>query len=433
MEQVAKDSPGTLVGLLASHTRLLADAPKGVNPASLARLREFLQRYDHPELAYIVTNQIAGPMDWRRPGASAAAWELLAAESPTWAPVALHAAGTAYQYANKIVQGNDRHVAALAAAIDSGQIPIIDWNVRSALQRSSSGQAAWRMQWNRWRAAVQKSGDAEQMVAFMTGADLLGEAGEAHRMISGAELGGVDPDTGPALILALTRAGLLADAQQVLRPLLAAAPEHPPLLALAAILAEHQGDLVAAASFGERALAARGDLPLTQLRAAYRTLLDLRARLASTREPIEGARDPLDLALDLAARWRAEDPDNAEIDERCATLLFALGHRAEAQRHLDSIVERHPADGNAHARVARLLEREGLVPEADLAWQRAIAVEPTDPTWLVGRAQNRLASGDRDTARALALQVTAGKWQDRFWQPVQEAAALKEQLTATTP
>jgi len=289
------------------------------------------------------------------------------------------------------------------------------------------------MQWNRWRAAVQKSGDAEQMVAFMSGADLLGEAGEAHRMISGAEFRGIDPDTGPALILALPRANLFADAQQVLRPLLAAAPGHPTMLALAAILAEHQGDLVAAASFGERALAARGDLPLGQLRAAYRTLFDLRARLASTRQPTDGARDPLDLALDLAARWRAEDPDNAEIDERCATLLFALDHRAEARRHLDSIVERHPAEGSAHARVARLLEREGLVPEADLAWQRAITVEPTDPTWLVGRAQNRLASGDRDTARALALQVSAGKWQDRFWQPVQEAAALKEQLTTTTP
>jgi len=433
MEQVAKDSPGTLVGMLASHTRLLADAPKGVNPASLARLRDFLQRYDHPELAYIVTNQMAGPMDWRRPGASAAAWELLAALSPTWAPVALHAAAAAYQYSNKIVLGNERHVAALAAAIDSGQIPIIDWNVRAALQQSSSGQAAWRLQWNRWRAAVQKSGDAQQLVAFMAGAELLGEAGEAHRMISGAELGAIDPDTGPALILALTRAGLIADAQQVLRPLLAAAPEHPPLLALAAILAEQQGDLVAAASFGERALAARGDLPLGQLRAAYRTLFDLRARLASTLEPVDGARDPLDLALDLAARWRAEDPDNAEIDERCATLLFALGHRAEAQRHLDSIIERHPAEGSAHASVARLLEREGLVPEADLAWQRAIVVEPTDPTWRVGRAQNRLASGDRDTARALVLQVTAGEWQDRFWQPVQEAAALKEQLTATPP
>ena len=115
-----------------------------------------------------------------------------------------------------------------------------------------------------------------------------------------------------------------------------------------------------------------------------------------------------------------------DCDRKGSVLRLALKNRR------DSIVERHPADGNAHARVARLLEREGLVPEADLAWQRAIAVEPTDPTWLVGRAQNRLASGDRDTARALALQVTAGKWQDRFWQPVQEAAALKEQLTATT-
>ena len=438
MEQVAKASPGTLLGLLASHTRLLADAPKGVTPTSLARLREFFARYDHPELAYIATHQIAGSMDWRRPGTTAPAWQALATAYPTWAPIALHSAGTAYQYASKTVQANELYAEALAAAVDGDQIPIIDWNIRNALQRSSGGHAAWRMQWNRWRAAIQKSGDVDQMIAFMTGAELLGEAGEGHRMISGADLGKIDPDRGPALILALTRAGLVADAQQVLRPLLAAAPEHPPLLALAAIHAEQQGDLGTAADLGERSLAARGDLPLVQLRAAYRTLLELRARLASThdlagRPRTDQTRDPLDRALDVAARWRAEDPDNPEIDERCATLLFTLGHHAEARRHLDSIVERHPADGSAHARVARLLEREGLIPEADLAWQSAIAVEPTDPTWLVGRAENRLATGDRDTARALALQVTAGKWQDRFWQQVQEATALRDQLVATRP
>ncbi len=429
MEHVLKDRQGTLVGLLASHTRLLADTSRGLTPATLERLRDFYQRYDAPELAYIATQQVAGNIDWRHPAATAPAWEALAAAVPVWRVAALHAAGSAYLSASKLPLANERFAASLAAAVDDHQIPIVDWNVQNALQRASGGQAAWRVQWNRWRTAVQKSGDTAQLVAFMSAAQQLGDPGDVQRMISGAELQGLDPDAGPTLVLALTRAGMLADAQRVLGPLLTAAPEHPALLALAAILAEHQGDLATAATLGERALAARGQLPLTELRAAYRTLFDLRSRLVGV--PSQDQRDPLDQALDVAARWRAEDPDNAEIDERCATLLFSLDHPAEARRHLDSIVERHPADGSAHARVARLLEREGLLPDADLAWQHAIAVEPTDPTWLVGRANNRLATGDRVTARTLVLQVTAGKWQDRFWQPIEEAAALKRELTTT--
>jgi Flp pilus assembly protein TadD len=143
-----------------------------------------------------------------------------------------------------------------------------------------------------------------------------------------------------------------------------------------------------------------------------------------------GTRAPLDLALDLAARWRAEDPDNAEIDERCATLLFALGQPAEAMRHLASISERHPGDGTAHAKVATLLEREGRFSDADRSWQHAIAVEPSNPVWLIGRANNHLATDDPTTARALVEQVVAGKWQERFAANVEEARALKARLAA---
>ena len=431
LDQVAKDSKGTLPGLLASHARLLADAAKGISPQSTARLEQFLATYDHPELAYIATNQLAGHYNWLRPAAAAPAWEALAAASPTWAPVALHAAGTAYQYAGDIAAAGKRFEAGLAAAIDGGQIPVVDWAVRATIERAG-GQAGWRLQWSRWRAAVQKSNDARLLIAFINAAQTLGATDEIHRVLVGAELERIDPVGGARLVLLLARAGLLADARTVLRPLLAAAPNEPALLALAAILAEHQGDLVAAADLGERALAGRGDLPLAQLRAAYRTLLDLRARVAITRDRTAKTdeRDPIDLALDVAARWRAEDPDNPEIDERCAGLLFAVGQPAEALRHLDSISERHPADGSAHARVARVLEKEGRFDEADQRWQRAAAVEPTDPTWLLGRAHNRLATGDTTTARALVDQVVAGAWQQRFFAGVEEAKQLEKRLAA---
>lgn len=434
LEQVASANPGSLVGMLASHARVLADVPKGINPQSLARLQDFITRYHHPELAYIATQQLAGNYYWRSPGAAAPAWEALAAAYPEWRPAALHAAGVAYQYTGNWAMAGERFEEGLAAAVDTGQLPIIDWSVRSAIDRAG-GQAGWRLQWSRWRDAVQKSGDARQLAAFLAAAQQLGDTSELHRVIVGANLEHLDPDDGARLALTLTRAGLPADAQHVLRPLLAQHPDNPGLLALAAILAEHTGDLNGAADLGERALASESELPLARLRAAYRSLFDLRARAATTQDLTQkpGERDPLDLALDVAARWRAEDPDNPEIDERCATLLWTVNQPAEAMRHLDSIVERHPAEGSAHATVARLLEREGRFDEADLQWQQATSVEPTDPTWLLGRAHNRLARGDATTARTLVEQVVAGKWQDRFWQPLQEAKSMQTQLAARSP
>ena len=72
----------------------------------------------------------------------------------------------------------------------------------------------------------------------------------------------------------------------------------------------------------------------------------------------------------------------------------ALGQPLEAMRHLASISERHPAEGDAHAKIANLLVREGRFADADRSWQHAIAVEPTNPAWLIGRANNHLATDD---------------------------------------
>jgi tetratricopeptide (TPR) repeat protein len=254
-------------------------------------------------------------------------------------------------------------------------------------------------------------------------------------VLVGTDLAGLDLAAGSQLVLTLLGAGQTSDAQAVLRGLLAKNPEAAATLDLAARVAERQGRLEEAAEFATRALAAAGDLPLERLRATYRRIFDLRARLAESivlpdpKAP-QAARSPLDQALDIAARWRAEDPDNKEIDERCATLLFILGQPDEAVRHLDSIVERHAGEGEAYSAVAAILEREGRFTDADLRWQQAIAVEPTNPTWLLGRAHNLLANGDTATARALAQQVKDGKWQDRFFSAKYQAEELLTQLAA---
>lgn len=440
LDQVAKDSRGTLPGLLASHARVLADVPRGPGPAPLARFQDLLA-YDHPELARIAASQLAGTY-WRRPGDAARLWDALAEAKPRWRAFALHAAGTALWYAGKYADASDHFERSLVAAIDTGETPPIDWTVRAAIQQSS-GQAGWRLQWNRWRDAVHRSGDAGRLVGFLAAARMLGETGEVHRVLAGLDFARVDLDQGLALARLVLDAGQPADAQRILRGLLARAPDDPALLDLAAAIAQREGRLTEAAELAERALAGETELPLTRLRAAYGAIFDLRARLAQSLAEPDGAvpgdssaapaRHPLDLALDVAARWRAEDPDNPEIDERCAALLFALGHVDEALRHLDSIAERHPAEGAAHARVAEALEREGRIDDADRRWQQAIDVEPTNPTWLVRRAHNLLAAGDPAGARDLARRVVGGKWQDRFNAAVQDARDLARLLDRRGP
>ena len=434
IDQVAKASRGALPGLLASHVSLVMAGRKGPSAANLVRLRDYLDTYDHSELAYVATHRVAGEYNWRRPQLSAPAWEMLAAAHPELRTTALHAAGQAYAWGGKQAEAADCYERSLAAAAELGQTPTVDWSVRSAIT-SARGQAGWRLVWNRWRAEVQKSGDGDQLIGFLTAAQQLGEASEVHRVLVGTDLAGLDLAAGSQLVLTLLGAGQTSDAQAVLRGLLAKNPEAAATLDLAARVAERQGRLEEAAEFATRALAAAGDLPLERLRATYRRIFDLRARLTESivlpdpKAP-QAARSPLDQALDIAARWRAEDPDNKEIDERCATLLFILGQPDEAVRHLDSIVERHAGEGEAYSAVAAILEREGRFTDADLRWQQAIAVEPTNPTWLLGRAHNLLANGDTATARALAQQVKDGKWQDRFFSAKYQAEELLTQLAA---
>ena len=427
LDQVAREHKGSLPGLLASHARVLADVPRGPTPAALEHLRGLLA-YGHAELALVATTQLAG-YGWRRPEAGAKAWDLLAETLPALRPVALHGAGGALWYAGKYVEASERFERSLAAARELGVAPPIDWTVRSALQHTG-GQAGWRLEWSAWRDAVRRSGEGDQVIAFLSASQQLGEIGEVRRVLAGLDISRFEPWHGQEIVRLLLAAGQTADAQKVLRGLLARAPEEPGLLSLAATLAEREGRLSEAADLAERALAGQESLPLGQLRAYYQAIFDLRARDAQSiiGATGQGGVDPIDRALDVAARWRAEDPDNAAIDERCAELLFSLGQVEEAIRHLDSVVERHPGEGAAYGQVAEVLEREGRVEDADRRWRQAAEAEPTNPTWLVRRAQNLVALGDVAQARALVRQVETGKWQDRFFAATRDARQLAQAL-----
>src|SRR5205085_1785429 len=143
--------------------------------------------------------------------------------------------------------------------------------------------------------------------------------------------------------------------------------------------------------------------------------------------------------------------DRSRLDARTGgqlvLLLLGANQISDAQIVLRDLLARSPDDPGTldlAARVAerqgrldeaasfaeRVLEREGRFADADRRWQQAIAAEPTNPTWLISRAHNLLTTGDTTTARTLADQVKAGKWQDRFSNAEYEAKELLRQLDA---
>jgi predicted Zn-dependent protease len=154
----------------------------------------------------------------------------------------------------------------------------------------------------------------------------------------------------------------------------------------------------------------------------------MRARLSQAGLDGKPNAQAIEAALAVANRWRADDPDNPRIDELAAKLLYSHQLPDAAWRQLSSISERHPSDGAAHARVAALLAHESDLDAANRALTLAIAAEPTNPTWLLQRAQNFIAADDPTRAEADLKAIADGDWQDRFANVVYEAKSLESYL-----
>jgi tetratricopeptide (TPR) repeat protein len=248
----------------------------------------------------------------------------------------------------------------------------------------------------------------------------------------------LEPELALALFDALVASGHMSEARSLISNVLGREElaSTPAVLLRASVFAEQQGELDTAADTLDRALIALLEtegMTLADLRSGFARLFDLRARQA---RPIAAGSDStkaLAEALAVADRWRAQDPDNAQIDRLCAELLWSLGRDEEAWRHLSSTLDRHPADGEAIAWVADALENSGRITEADAVWARAIAVEPTSANHQLRRAMNLLASDREAEARAALEALVAGEWQDRFrWDVEQAKRLLRSRSRATS-
>lgn len=225
-----------------------------------------------------------------------------------------------------------------------------------------------------------------------------------------------DASAAHALAFILNRRGFIADADRLTRAHVASGPMAHAMLLLAADIATNDNRHDEAAELVKRAMDRREEMTLSELRQLYRRRFELHvAHARATSSP------HIEDALAVAAQWRREDPDNAEIDELCFDALTARGDHVAAFRHLSSIIERHPGEGASYTNVAKALIRHGRLVEAELHLRRASEVEPTNPRWLLELATVLEALQRPDEARAVLERVAEGSWQDRFSREVAEA------------
>jgi tetratricopeptide (TPR) repeat protein len=437
LAEFAGQQQGTTAGMLAAHRELLHRIEQGRKTSEIATdLAEHLARYDDPVMAFLLAERFSAHHQWRDARATARVWTALADRFPRWAVLSHHRVGQAYYNRGKGKRAAEAFEKMLEVAIERREAPIMDWSVRSATQ--SAGTGSWLRMWSRFRSAALASEDATLLTSFILQSISMGEQRDLR--IAVRKLHGLDGELalGDGLRIhdALIGQGMDAEALPILAALLERHPDELALLLRSSSLAERQGRLSDAIALHERAMemalepgSDSAGLDLHGLRAAYGRLFELKKRLfmATSSTDDEAAARP-ESALATIREWRRFDPDNPEIDQRAAQLFYELEFDEEAWRELSSIVERRPAEGQSHSTVAGELERMGRFDEAEAVWERAIAVEPTNPRWLLGSAQNALSRGDQDAAAGRLREIERGSWQDRFSNTVWEARTLSSSL-----
>lgn len=424
-ERVAKDHPQTIGGMLASYRTLLRSIEYGSDEKEqLVRFKSFSAAYPDPMLRYVAGVQMT--QRWSDSKAIGDLWDELA-KDPAIGWHADAAAASVLRNRGTYEQAAPRYQRAFFAALDAGRLPAIDPSFRWVIT-SYAGEAGYRAFWLQWRSRVLSMDDPRALASFLKA--LESSSGEEDDLTAALaaydHIGSDDPDLRYAMVTRLTTSGRTVDAWRILGKARSADAE---LFELASRVAEHDGNLVDTARFLLRAMDTLGDAPvdLQTVRNTYARLLDIDRRIVlSSHDEIE-TKWAIESALDTVARWRGDDPDNADIDRRCAALLFDAHRPDEARRQLASITERHPADGQSYADVATVLESHG--EDSDDLWARAVEVEPTNPTWLLRRAQNILAhGGSKSRAKEMLETIAKGKWQDRFWQVQQQAKRVSASL-----
>jgi tetratricopeptide (TPR) repeat protein len=199
-----------------------------------------------------------------------------------------------------------------------------------------------------------------------------------------------------ALVVDLSKAGDADAARSYVAAGLAAHPE-------AAVFHEIRG----------LALERKG-APREEVRAAYERAVELDSENEQALAGLGRVAADSEAALAFYDRAAAADPEAAEPQRASAELLVSLGKREEAEQRLAALLEKHPYDGGAAARLAELrLERKAETDRTLELAQRAVRFGGGAEAYeLLGRVHQRRGETElasEATSRAEKLRARAEK------------------------
>ncbi len=319
------------------------------------------------------------------------------------------------------------------AALAEGRLPIIDHDFRSAFVNDGDKEHDWQHVLRERVPAVREKLGIAALPCLAWQCSQLGGELLAEELLTRA-LAGAEGDARPATVLATVeycwhrgqqqRAmalidDLLADGEQA---------ERRDLLELGAWMAASRQALAKALRYRERLvdleMAAMPEVVnLQRVRSTFGTLLGQYEQLARAMAALE-EEVPLKLVAKVVRavdRWRILDGDNPQACTTAARILDLVGAEELAWEYLTSPLARRSNEAAPWLDLAVQLRQRADYAKADLAYDNAFALEPTNAQILWDRAQLQLQTGNPAGARELYQRIAEGEWQPRFDRLKQQA------------
>ncbi|MCP4446530.1 MAG: hypothetical protein GY811_14470 [Myxococcales bacterium] len=428
LEALAPKGTGLMAGLSA-YRRLVAGVNVKPRPKpDFARLLSHSKGDMFPRLAAAV---IGNNWAWRNTALAQGMWKELGLRFPESGGLASFQSARMLYSAGKYAQA----AAAFAKAYrENDDMPAPDVQVHSAFVSGGQDQAGFDLVWADWRRKQLQKGGFDALLSVLIVAPSISKLDGTEAVASRLAKMPID-NAGLALAVveAMRGSNRLAAAERLLASSFGHGLDSAPLRTAAANIAEQQGRLADAADQLEHAyeLSYGVDAPLSIIRGEATRLLSLRLRAAQGLEAEQRATQ-LTKARVAYDAWRVLDPDHAPRERLMATSLYAMGLDGEAWQYASTVIENHPMEGTSYDVVALVLQEQGMRDEADKLWIRAAKVEPTNPTWLLRRAQLLQWRGQKEEVVRLLSAIIDGKWHTRFRSIVDQARALKRQEQIAT-
>ncbi len=422
-EQAASAAKGTFFEKLSV---LRAGYLESAGVTKRKRAKAFVLAYpEAPLLGFLFARRAAAEGSYKQ---RMAFWAELA-ESPALGLVAAREQANAVEYGEPSDQARALLGKAFDQAFERG-LPI-QWHYDLSPVIGYGAQADAFTQ--RLRSRVLERGTGEQVLAWMrmdltenrydrqesaaVYARRLALVGDERQQVVGAEI--------------LIGVGRFESARSLLRPILAdTSLASVDALIVGSRMHEGFGELDRAIELREKAFARTkgSSRKVEELRGWYQALLELKGRRLAA-DPEDEAR--VQAVLRVVAAWRAEEPDLELLPQLVARLFVRAGRFDLVETALSMQPELRPAQGSAWAEAGRAWAQLSELDKAASHYDRAVLVEPTDPTWRVERAKILLAKPDEASKqKALAdLQaVKSGTWQERFSREKEYASEMLKEL-----